>query len=53
MSMRSLVVPVNRCPGGGRSATSGVADPGQDWGDDLIAQGQQGGDGAEAGPGIW
>jgi hypothetical protein len=41
-----LVVAVHAGPGGGLASHAGAADPGEDRGDDLVAEGEQGGDGA-------
>ena len=47
MSIRRVsVVTVDGGPGDGFAATSGAADTGQDQGDDLLAEGQRGRDGA-------
>jgi hypothetical protein len=42
-----FIVPVDGGPGGGLASLAlGAADAGEDGGDDLVAQGEQGGDGA-------
>jgi hypothetical protein len=41
-----FVVAVDGSPVGGLASYAGAADPGQDGGDDLVAEGEQGGDGA-------
>src|SRR6266567_6040421 len=42
----ALVVAVDAGPVRGLASPAGAADPGQDRGDDLVAEGEQGGDGA-------
>src|SRR6266568_837511 len=42
----ALVVAVDAGPVRGLASPAGAADPGQDGGDDLVAEGEQGGDGA-------
>ena len=48
-----FVVAVDGGPGGGFAALAGAADAGQDRGDDLVAEGQHGGDGTGGWSGTW
>ncbi len=43
-----LVVAVDKCPVRGLASAAGAADAGEDRGDDLVAEGEQGGDGIDA-----
>jgi hypothetical protein len=46
LGAESLVVAVDGCPGGGFTSAAGAADACEDRGDDVVAEGEQGGDGA-------